>query len=319
MAKTNILVPEGLRSDYSSVIVSYSNGIDSMGALHWTVQNFPREKIILLYCDTGMEYPENIKLFYQTAAIMKVRPVLLVPEKQWLELLVTERLKFPDMKNRWCTAYLKTDLTDKWIRRHRAELGTMCLFVSGERRDESKGRAKLPELEYHSTTLKTKRVADFTCHWYRPCLDYEKGAMFEKGKELHLEPHPCYEYCSRCSCMFCMFMNDQHAAANMKKYPEMALEYIKAERKIQHTWKNGKSLESLFCECMDIDDIEGMMDNEERLQGMGQCDEGLGDGCFHDKPEGRAAGVWMQRREPVQGTETSRREEIHSSSIYRGG
>ncbi len=32
-------------------------------------------------------------------------------------------------------------------------------------------------------TLKTKRIADFTCHWYRPCLDYEKGKMFEQGKD----------------------------------------------------------------------------------------------------------------------------------------
>ena len=260
MGKTNIIVPEGLHSDYTSIIVSYSNGVDSMGALYWAVQNFDREKIILLYCDTGMEYPENIKLFYQTAAIMGVQPVLLVPPKQWLELLVTERLKFPDMKNRWCTAYLKTDLTDKWIRHNRARLGTKCLFVSGERRDESKGRAKLPELEFHSTTLKTKRVADFTCHWYRPCLDYEKGKMFEQAKQLHLEPHPCYEYCGRCSCMFCMFMPDKHAIENMKRYPDMALEYIRAERKIGHTWKNGKSLESVFCECMDIDDVEGAME-----------------------------------------------------------
>ena len=73
-------------------------------------------------------------------------------------------------------------VTDKWIRHHREQLGAKCLFLSGERRDESIGREKLPELEYHSTTLKTKRVADFTCHWYRPCLDYEKGKMFERGR-----------------------------------------------------------------------------------------------------------------------------------------
>lgn len=255
MAKTGIAVPEGLHSDYTSVIVSYSNGIDSTGALYWAIQNFGREKIILLYCDTGMDYPENIQLFYKTASFLGVRPVLLTPPKGYLELLITERLKWPDMKNRWCTAYLKTDLTDKWIRRNRATLGRMCLFVSGERRDESKSRSKLPELEYHSTTLKTKRVADFTCHWYRPCLDYEKGKMFEQGHLMKLDPHPCYEYCGRCSCMFCVFMNDQHTIENMKRYPQEALKYIEAERQIGHTWKNGKSLESVFTQCLDIDDI----------------------------------------------------------------
>ena len=159
------------------------------------------------------------------------------------------------MKNRWCTAYLKTQVTDHWIRTHREILGTKCLFLSGERRDESTGRAKLPELEYHSTTLKTKRVADFTCHWYRPCLDYEKGKMFEQGKLLGVKPHPCYEYIGRCSCMFCMFMPDKHAAENMKRYPEIAEKYVRAEIQIQHTWKIKKSLQSVFNECMDIDDV----------------------------------------------------------------
>ncbi len=61
------------------------------------------------------------------------------------------------MKNRWCTAYLKTGVTDKWIRANRELLGNKCLFISGERRDESKGRAKLPEIEYHNIMDEAKR------------------------------------------------------------------------------------------------------------------------------------------------------------------
>lgn len=145
MARTKIIPPEGLLSDleYTSVIVSYSNGIDSTGALYWAVKNFPKEKIYLLYCDTGCEYPENVSLFYKVAAFMGVKPVFLSDTRGFLGLLLNERLKFPDMKNRWCTAYLKTAVTDKWIRQNRQQLGTKCLFLSGERRDESTGRAKL--------------------------------------------------------------------------------------------------------------------------------------------------------------------------------
>ena len=64
----------------------------------------------------------------------------------------------------------------------------------------------LSDLEYLSTTLKTKRVADFIFHWYRPCLDYEKGRMFERGCDMHLDSHPCYEYIEWCGCMFCILM-----------------------------------------------------------------------------------------------------------------
>ena len=67
MAKTNKIVEEGVQTDYTSVIVSYSNEIDSTGALYWALQEFAREKIYLLYCDTGFDYPENIQMFYKTA------------------------------------------------------------------------------------------------------------------------------------------------------------------------------------------------------------------------------------------------------------
>ena len=137
MAKTNIIVKEGVQTDYTSIIVSYSNGIDSTGALYWALKEFPKKKIYLLYCDTGFEYPENIQLFYQTAKFLGIKPVLLQHPKGFLNLLLEERLKWPDMKNRWCTAYLKTGITDKWIRANRQILGSKCLFISGERRDES--------------------------------------------------------------------------------------------------------------------------------------------------------------------------------------
>lgn len=41
-----------------------------------------------------------------------------------------------------------------------------------------------------------------------------------------------------------------------KRSPEIAAEYVRAEMKIQHTWKKSKSLQSVFNECMDIDDID---------------------------------------------------------------
>jgi len=235
-----------LQSDYSSVIVSYSNGVDSMGALYWAVKNFDKSKIFLLYCDTGMEYDINIGLFYKTAAFMGIKPVLIEHPKGFLGLLLEERLMFPDMKNRWCTSYLKTGVTDKWIRANRNILGEKCLFITGERRDESPRRSRLPEIEFHRTTLKTERVGKFECHWFRPCLDFEKGQMFEQAKEIKLEAHPCYEYVDRCSCMFCVFMKDKHTIENMKRHPEMAKKYVQAELKIQHTWKAKKSLSELW-------------------------------------------------------------------------
>ena len=169
--------------------------------------------------------------------------------------LLEARQKWPDSKNRWCTAYLKTGITDKWIRANRYRLGEKVLFVSGERREESRGRALLPEFEYHSTTLKTERKGKFECHWHRPVLDYEKGKMFEFGKQLKLDAHPCYDYIDRCSCMLCVFAKDAKVQENMKRYPAQFKQFIEMEQRIGHTWKAKKSLSDLWNECMDIDDV----------------------------------------------------------------
>lgn len=64
--------------------------------------------------------------------------------------------------------------------------------------------------------------------------------------------------------MFCMFMPDRHAVENIKRYPEIAVEYVRAEIKLQHTWKKARSLQSLFNECLDIDDIDEDLQEEYR-------------------------------------------------------
>lgn len=260
MARTKILVPSDKIGGYTSVIVSFSSGIDSTGVLHWAIKNFPKEKIWLLYCDTGAEYPENDDIVKNISAFLGIKYVILKHPKGFLELLLTERFKFPDAKNRWCTSILKTGVTDKWIRANRDILGTKVLFLTGERRDESKSRSLLPETEYHSTTLWTKRKGDFECHWHRPVLDQEKGRMFECGKEMKIDPHPCYEYLTRCSCMMCVLMPDRFCKENVKKYPEIIKKFVDAEKEIKHTWKHKTSLESIFNECLDIDDVAATVD-----------------------------------------------------------
>lgn len=261
MARTKILVDAKNIGGYTSVIVSFSTGIDSTGALWWALQEFPPEKIWLLYCDTGAEYPINDELFYKTASVLGIKPVILRHPKGFLELLMTERFKFPDARNRWCTAILKTGVTDKWIRANRHVLGEKVLFITGERRDESRGRSQLPEIEYHSTTLKTNRKGKFECHWHRPMLDYEKGRMFEFGRKLGIEPHPCYEYLNRCSCMMCILMPDRFCLENIRRHPEIIKPYLDAEIKLAHTWKYKTSLQDLFEQCQDTDDVYERVSN----------------------------------------------------------
>ena len=56
--------------------------------------------------------------------------------------------------------------------------------------------------------------------------------------------------------MFCVLMPDRHVAENIKRYPKIAAEYVRAEIKLQHTWKKARSLWSVYNECLDIGVID---------------------------------------------------------------
>ena len=74
----SLIQPElKLQSDYTSVIVNFSTGIDSTGTLYWALKHFDRSRIWLIYCDTGLEYDINDDLHARVAQQMKIKPVLL--------------------------------------------------------------------------------------------------------------------------------------------------------------------------------------------------------------------------------------------------
>ena len=169
-------------NDYTSSIISYATGIDSTGAVYWALIHLDskRTRMFLQYCDTGMEYDINIKLFYETSEKFDLPPILLKNKEDFMDIL-KKRKMWPDQKNRWCTAYLKTGVTNHWIRTHLDIFGEKCLFITGERCEESPRRAKFPEVSIHSTTLKKTLGSlwmDVTGEvWDRECEDAPRGIV----------------------------------------------------------------------------------------------------------------------------------------------
>lgn len=242
-----------LLSDYTTVIVSSSAGIDSTGgALYWALKNYPKESILVLHCDTDLEPIESWPHLVKMCQHLGLRYPVKITHPQGYFGILEQRMRFPDSRRRWCTAYLKSDLTEKWIRQNRLWLGKKVLFATGERWDESSRRSKLKHLTYHPTHLKTRRAGEFLCHWYRPALEYEKGKMFERSKELGIPPHDCYtQGLSRCSCIACFFSSNAEVMKNMRRHPEQFRRLIAAELKSGHTWKRDQSLKELwdwYCE-----------------------------------------------------------------------
>jgi 3'-phosphoadenosine 5'-phosphosulfate sulfotransferase (PAPS reductase)/FAD synthetase len=124
------------------------------------------------------------------------------------------RRKFPqvaaDLRTRWCTAYLKIDVASKVFSNDpRFKNGCLACMLTGERRQESAGRARYANADRHKSTTMKRRVDQ-----WRAVIDWTEEEVWEIIERYNVRPHPCYYLgWSRCSCISCIFGNpDQWAS-----------------------------------------------------------------------------------------------------------
>ena len=108
----------------SEFVVSFSGGKDSTAMLLMMLQkNMPIDEII--FCDTGMEFPEMYKHIDAVEYCIN-RPITILRAKHSFEYYLGTHKKrngnigygFPDFKNRWCTTLMKQNLMKKHCRGH---------------------------------------------------------------------------------------------------------------------------------------------------------------------------------------------------------
>lgn len=116
------------------------------------------------------------------------------------------RMRFPqvtaDLKTRWCSAYLKIDVGAAALRNQDRFTGSRTLVVSGERAEESPGRARYKVLEPDRSNRPGKRHVD---RW-RPVHGWSTAQVWEAIRRWGIVPHPAYRAgFGRVSCAFCIF------------------------------------------------------------------------------------------------------------------
>lgn len=123
------------------------------------------------------------------------------------------RLKFPqvsaDLSVRWCSAYLKIDVGTAAIRNQSRFTGKKTLFISGERADESPGRAKYKVFEPDRTCTDHRTV-----HRFRPVHSWNEQEVWNIIRRYQVNAHPSYRIgFPRLSCRACIFgLEDQWAS-----------------------------------------------------------------------------------------------------------
>jgi 3'-phosphoadenosine 5'-phosphosulfate sulfotransferase (PAPS reductase)/FAD synthetase len=155
-------------------------------------------------------------------------------------------MKFPAKsgchQGRWCSGSLKAQVESK-LYSDIEELAkdVKILVISGERRQESAGRAKYNEMEIHRTNATAK--AHRLVHQWRSVIDWPEEKVWEIIERHRVAPHPCYAAgWNRCSCMMCIFSLPAHWAGIRELFPERFAEVEEDERTLGFTLDNKKTL-----------------------------------------------------------------------------
>lgn len=165
-------------------------------------------------------------------------PYLVAPA---LQSAINTRLKFPSVSanliTRWCSSTAKIDVLRTAISHNPAYQGEIFV-LTGERRQESPGRALYDEIQLHSTnTRKRSAIA------WRPVIDWTEDQVWQILERWQIQPHPAYMLgWNRCSCQLCIFGHPDIWATIQQMAPHKVVRIANTEQEIGHTLYPGMTI-----------------------------------------------------------------------------
>ena len=231
---------------FDKIFISVSGGKDSHAMLFLVRdladrQGVPREKLLAMYADTGMEWHnagEHVKALCKAAGVelKTVYPAMTLIErmewqgKRFIERGITRRdgsaggVMFPSPQCRYCTSKQKQEPMDKFNRNFTGKL----LKVTGERWAESKARSTYSEF----VSVPRLNSRDRQVFGWRPMLAFSESDIWTMVRDTGVQRHVCYDMgCNRLGCAGCIFSSDRDLRIEMRENPHIfeALDRLEVE------------------------------------------------------------------------------------------
>ena len=208
---------------YDLVHVGISGGKDSQAVFHW-MRNFSDcspEKIIASFCDTKNEHD----LTYQHIEYMRqtIGPIETISAELGFYELAKRKKRFPSIKGRFCTQYLKMQVTQRYLLDF-MRAGKIILLITGVRKAESLKRLKLEAFGFDMF---------YGQDIYRPILDWSTEQVFQYIKDQGMHHNPLYDYgARRVGCFPCINSVKKEIRIISEKFPERIDMIREQEKKI---------------------------------------------------------------------------------------
>ena len=206
---------------FDKIFISVSGGKDSHAMLFLVRdladrQGVPREKLLAMYADTGMEWynaGEHVQALCKAAGVelVTVYPVRpMIEQINWQIYRHGRTVGFPRPHCRYCTRKNKVAPMDKFTRNFTGKL----LKITGERWAESKARSTYTEFVFVQRLNSRERQV----FGWRPMLAFSEADIWAMVRDTGVPRHVCYEMgCDRLGCAGCIFNSDHQVKIEMRE------------------------------------------------------------------------------------------------------
>jgi len=147
------------RNPDGRLYVAFSGGADSTAVLSLAREAVGPERVVAVYADTGMEFPEARRHAERIASMLEVELEVVEPQVDPLEEVARRGLMSRD--DRWCTRLLKLEPLRRFYRSRGVKL-----VLDGARMWESSNRARTPRLGENPLLPGVARALPIR-HWSR--------------------------------------------------------------------------------------------------------------------------------------------------------
>jgi phosphoadenosine phosphosulfate reductase len=184
-----------------NTVVSFSGGKDSLVALDLAYRLGLRKAV---FCDTSIEFPETNVYVDEVADFYGIEIDIVQPPIDFFKLI--ELVTSPSRRQRWCCDVLKFGPLSAWAIKN--GIGS---FITGLRRDESKGRAEYMHLD-RNPLVPVRQI--------NPIIDWTERDVWEYIERYNLPTNPLYSEFSRVGCWCCPFKTKNEWKKMEELYPK---------------------------------------------------------------------------------------------------
>jgi 3'-phosphoadenosine 5'-phosphosulfate sulfotransferase (PAPS reductase)/FAD synthetase len=239
-------------STWDVIVINTSGGKDSQAMMDYVCgiakDQGVLNRVVAVHADLGrVEWKGTRELAEEQATHYGLRFMAISRPQGDLLTQIEARGMFPDNKNRYCTSDHKRGQIAKLIVQLTNEAQVegrkvRILNCMGLRAEESSMRAKKAAMIRDERLSNGKREVTT----WLPIHHWTVGQVWNTIKLSGVRHHPAYDLgMPRLSCVFCVFAPKAALMIAGKANPELLTEYVRVEKKIGHTFRNGFRLEEV--------------------------------------------------------------------------